>query len=310
MKPLKIVMQRYHNFCEYYMYKTLSQHEFYVVDDGSPYYGRPMLPNMHLVQLNDVPWDEIDVGFAVTYDRVEMVNKMGKPCVMHFDQMPQDFEHPDKLQPLLENTVCHYWSNEEADAWDCGNYRVINRHPIDTEIFKGYNPTKKVAITIASRAFSGWTPDLKGFPILKQAYREVPIQVIARNDKDFDNARALESEEDMIEALTTHQLYFNCAWKLDRSPLEAMGCGMPVIAIRHRNNVYKDYFNEAHGNIVYADNAEDMIAKTKELLKDPDRCKAIGNAARETIKRIWNPDLARQSWNIAFLEAMEDKGVK
>jgi hypothetical protein len=48
----------------------------------------------------------------------------------------------------------------------------------------------------------------------------------------------------MVKTLQDHQVYFNCAWKLDRSPLEAMGVGLPVVAIRGSRNVYRKYFNE------------------------------------------------------------------
>jgi glycosyltransferase involved in cell wall biosynthesis len=199
-----------------------------------------------------------------------------------------------------------YWSEEESNLWGCGT-RIVRPHPIDTDVFKGYNPTKQMAITIATRAFSGWGPDLKGYNVLKDAYPEVPIQVVARDDQDFPNAISIDSEADMVKSLQEHQLYFNCAWKLDRSPLEAMGVGMPVIAIRNGFNVYKDYFNEENGNIVYAWNIAEMISKTKELLTDKERCQKIGIKARETIKKYWSPKLSRTGWNKAFEIALSQK---
>ena len=190
--------------------------------------------------------------------------------------------------------------------WKCG-IPIVRPHPIDTSIFKDYNPTKEMAITVATRAFSGWGPELKGFHILKDAYKQTSIQVIAKEDQDFPNAKAIYSEEEMVKTLQDHQLYFNCAWKLDRSPLEAMGVGLPVIAIKTGFNVYKKYFNEENNNIVYAWNMTDMINKTKELLTDKKRCLEIGTNARETIKKFWNPELSREGWNKAFNLAIKSK---
>jgi len=174
-------------------------------------------------------------------------------------------------------------------------------------VFKGYEPTKNMAITVATRAFSGWGPELKGYNILKDAYYKLPIQVIAKEDKDFPNAKGIYSEQEMVDTLKDHQLYFNCAWKLDRSPLEAMGVGLPVIAIKTGHNVYREHFNEENNNIVYAWNTEEMIIKTKELLEDPARCKEIGDNARNTIKEFWSPELSKNGWNKAFNLAL---GVK
>jgi len=50
-----------------------------------------------------------------------------------------------------------------------------------------------------------------------------------------------------------------------------------------------------------------MIKKTKDLLEDPERCKIIGNNARNTIKEFWNPELSRNGWNKAFNLAIGGK---
>jgi glycosyltransferase involved in cell wall biosynthesis len=288
------------------MYKTLSEHTFYLVDNNIPFIGRDLPDNAKIVSWDDINWDEIDLGYAVSIERFNSVREKGKPCVFHIDQVPQSWDNPKKLNELLNGAVCFYWSEEEAEMWDAGT-KIVRPHPIDTNIFEGYNPTKEMAITVATRAFSGWGPDLKGYKILKDAYRRVPIQVIAKGDTEFDNAIGINSEKDMIDILKNHQVYFNCAWKLDRSPLEAMGVGLPIIAIKTKFNVYKKYLNEESGNIVYADDMLDMVAKTKKLLSDKLLAKEIGLRGRETIKAYWNPELSRFGWNEGFKLALEGK---
>lgn len=303
VKPLNIVMERYHDFCEFYMYQALPDHHFYVVDNNvKP--TREFPPNAEIISWDNVPWEKIDLGYAVTYDRVEAVWQHNKPCVFHIDQVPQQWDDPKKLAKLLGNTPTCYWSKEEAEMWNVG-YEIVRPHPIDIKDFKGYFPQKKSAITIATRAISGWGPDLKGYNILKDAYYRVPIQVIAKDDQDFPNARAIQTQEDMIKTLQEHQVYFNCAWKLDRSPLEAMAVGLPVVALRTAFNVYKDIFTEEKNNIVYAWNMQEMVQKTKELLEDQNRCYNIGIRGRDAIREHWSPLISRKGWEKAFQLAMK-----
>ncbi len=299
MKPLSICTERYHDFCEYYMYKDLPEHTFYIVDNNVEPKGRVFPKNAKITPWDQIPWDIIDVGYAVHYERVEAVWQHNKPCVFHIDQVPQQWDNPKKLAELLKDTPTCYWSDEEAEMWQVGT-PIVRPHPIDTNEFRGYNPTIKSAITIATRAISGWGPDLKGFNILKNAYNQIPIQVIAKGDHDFSNARSIDSEEDMIKTLQDHQVYFNCAWKLDRSPLEAMAVGEPVVALRTVFNTYKKYFNEDNNNIIYAWNVNEMIDKTKKLLEDKEKCYEIGVNARGTIREYYNPKLSAKGWNKAF----------
>lgn len=296
---MNIVMERYHDFCEYYMYKTLPEHTFYIVDNNVEPKGRTFPSNAKITPWDKIPWDIIDCGYAVQFERVKSVWEHGKPCVFHIDQVPQQWDNVKSLAELLKDIPVCYWSEEEAEMWKVGT-PIVRPHPIDSSIFQGYKPTKEMGITIATRAISGWGPDLKGYNILKDAYKEVPIQVIAKDDQDFGNAKVILSEEEMVRTLQDHQLYFNCAWKLDRSPLEAMAVGMPVVAIKTAYNVYRKYFNEENNNIVYAWNIADMITKTKELLADKERCREIGNNARETIKKYYDPKLSKDGWNKAF----------
>jgi glycosyltransferase involved in cell wall biosynthesis len=297
---MKIVTQRYHDFCEYYQYKTLSEHFFYVIDNGVKPKGRPLTINTAYISVNNIPWSEVDLGIAFNYDGVKLYKSHNVPCVFHVDQMPQPgVDDIEGRRKFTKGMVVLYWSEEEKEGWNMG-IPIVRPHPIDTEVFKGWNPLHNKAITIASRAFRGWGPDLKGYNILKEAYPRVSIQVVAYDDRDFANAIGIHSEEDMVKALQDHWVYFNCAWKLDRSPLEAMAVGMPVIAIRKPQNAYKRVINEERNNIVYANDWVDMVEKTRALLGDYERAKSIGANGRKTIQEFFSPKLASEGWNKAF----------
>jgi hypothetical protein len=281
------------------MYKSMPEHTFYVISKNDKTV-REFPFNVHVVPLSEIPWDIIDVGYAITIERFRIILEHGKPCVFHIDQVPQEWDNLKELKILIGDSPVCYWSKEESEMWQVGT-PIIRPHPIDITIFRGYKPTKEMAITIATRSFNSWGPDLKGYSILKDAYKEIPIQVIAGGEKDFPNAMELiNTEEDMIKTLQDHQVYFNCAWKLDRSPLEAMAIGLPVVDIKTEFNVYKEYFNKENNNIVYANDTADMINKTRELLADKNRCFEIGVNARGTIREYWTPALSNKGWNKAF----------
>jgi hypothetical protein len=276
----------------------LKEHNFYsVADYDTPNSGRPKADNVTFITWDKIPWDKIDLAVAVTVNKLDFFRSHNIPVIYHIDQMPCG-DDVNLVRKKTNNIVTLYWSQEEIDTWQAG-IPVLHPHPIDTNVFKGYNPTKNSSITIATRSINSWGVQMKGWYILKEAYNKVPIQVIAHGDKEFSNAKGIYSEEEMVKALTEHQLYFNCAWKLDRSPLEAMGCGMPVVAIKTKQSVYNEHFINGK-NIIYANNTSEMIKLTINMLSDINLCKRIGSEARETIKKYWNLEIARNQWNKSF----------
>lgn len=306
-----ILQQRYHDQCEWYQYRTLKDHFFYTTkQDNALFWKREKLSNIEFVYENEIPWDKIDVAIAVTPSWFETVKKHGVPAIMHIDQVPANSEMIEKWQNAVQKNVTLYWSEEERDLWQVGT-PILRPHPIDTDVFKGYDGRLPRAITIATRPVKDWGPEMKGHTILQKAYPETDIQVIAGRDTEFPNSKEIMTETEMVFHLAHLRLYFNCAFKLDRTPLEAMGTGMPVLAIRHKNNAYKNYFK--HGeNIIYAETPEEMITMAKELLQ-PDKqeyLKDIGARARETIKRYWNPIISASQWNKAFNLAIKTNGDK
>lgn len=244
-----VITERYHDFCEYYMYKALPEHTFYIIDNNVKPKGRIFPENAKITPWDKIPWDIIDVGYAVHCEVIKAIWQHNKPCVFHIDQVPQEWDNPKKLAKIIGDIPVVYWSKEEAEMWKVG-IPIVRPHPIDTEIFKGYNPTQKKAITIATRAFSSWGPALKGFYILKKAYNKLPIQVIAKDDTNFSNAKEILSEEEMVKTLQDHQVYFNCAWKLDRSPLEAMACFTEDTKIDTFSDIYKVHENNYEGDLI------------------------------------------------------------
>ncbi len=265
--------------------------------------GRPLLPNVIHVKWENIPWEKIDVAMLVGIEKVPLITKHNIPWVFHIDQMPEDQNLKRIAEVVHPNQIVLYWSQEEANAWNLGT-PVIHPHPIDIQVFKGYEPTIKSAITVATRAFNSWGLRLKGWHILHEAYYQVPIQVIAHGDHEFRNAHGIYTEKEMVEALANHQVYFNCAWKLDRSALEAAAVGMPIVAIRTEKNVYKDIFVDGV-NILYANNTKEMIELTRQLLEDQNRCYELGVRARGAIRDYWSPEESRKKWEFAFNKAIE-----
>jgi len=304
-----LLQQRYHDQCEWYQYTTLKEHFFYSVlpeGQGAPW-KRKYPDNVIFIMKKDIPWGKIDIGIATDLDFFKMLLDHNIPAVFHIDQMPPNETEKNKHIIELNGHITLYWSSEEATQWGAG-ISIIRPHPIDTNRFKGYRGILKEAITVATRPIGQWPREMKGYDILKKAYPQIPIQVIAGKDSEFPNSKQIMTEEEMIWHMANYSLYFNCGFKLDRTPLEAMAVGMPVFAIRHRFNAYKDMFNENTMNIAYFDTADKMIEGAQLYLR-PDNfymLRALGEAAQKTIKEHFNPVISISQWNKAFNLAIKN----
>jgi hypothetical protein len=307
---MNIFIEAYHTFCEDYMFKALPEHNFYRVSDKrTPWSMRTPPKNLFLFDnLEDIPWNAISLGYTVSPEMfLHITKERGVPCIFHIDQMPPDYETPFRWKEVIgSNTVTLYWSSEEAFAWEMGK-QVVHHHPIDCEFWKGYNPIIPHAITVATRPISSWGNQVKGYYILKEAYKHVPIQVVAAADPEFPlSSPMIESEEHMRATLASHSVYFNCAWKLDRTALEAMAIGLPVVAIRTPQNVYRDLF--VHGeDIIYCNTMEEMVEQTNSLIKNTYKARLIGRNARIVVCRNFTVVAANKKWNDSFALALEVK---
>ena len=87
--------------------------------------------------------------------------------------------------------------------------------------------------------------------------------------------------------------------------VEAFAHGLPVVCSRHGSmeEVVKDGISGLHFE---AGNADDLAEKVKQLLDDPERCEAMGKAARKQFLEHYGPQQ-----NLAHLERIyaEARGV-
>lgn len=304
---MNIFIEAYHTFCEWYMFNTLPLHTFHRVSDSNTPWAMRRKPD-NLILYNNIyaiPWDSIDIAYVVSPNMYNIAREKVKACIFHVDQMPPSEEFAESWRNVIsKKTITMYWSKEEAEAWNMGT-PCIHRHPIDCNFWKGYKRTIPHAITVATRPISSWGNLVKGYSILKQAYQCVPIQVVAGGDPEFPlSSPMIETEEEMRDILASHSVYFNCGWKLDRTSLEAMAIGLPVVAIKTPQNVYKDIFTNGE-DIIYCNNTEEMIEKTLWLIKDGYMAMTIGKNARMMVSRHFRPITARIQWENAFNLSLE-----
>jgi len=73
---------------------------------------------------------------------------------------------------------------------------------------------------------------------------------------------------------------------LPRVPMEAAAAGRAVVAYDVRG--VREVVNESTGTLVARGDVKAMVSSVQELLVDPDRCAALGRAARERVVEFFS----------------------
>lgn len=133
------------------------------------------------------------------------------------------------------------------------------------------------------------------FDELMQMRAQVPLKIVGDNPAISD-VRASKNWDELRSFYCRCRAYLN----FTRVPedgynlalLEAMGSGMPVIALRHPSTPIRDGEN---GFLV--DSLPEAVDRAKRLLADLELARRLGNCARETIMRQFSVERLRSHWD-------------
>ena len=309
-RNIKVLTHAFHTVIEYYWYISLPEVSFYrgdirPIDRWWGYELRPQPKNCILQSSNNY-----DLAIAHTIEGYiwlkERLNKIKCKCpiIYWFHQFPSPSEI-DKLNKIIgkkeiDSIDTVYYSKEEMEAWGFGKNKYVIKHGIDYNIFDGWVGNKKKAIAINSSKITNWG-DMKGVSFLQQM-KDLEFSPVYYSIYGGDVY--LTTEQDVLDQLQEHRIYINVAWKLDRSPLEAMSCGMPVIARRTPQFTLKEYFKDGE-NIILVDTPKDMIDSIKYMLNNYERCRIIGNNARQTIIQNFSKEQNSKDWMKVFKDIIK-----
>jgi glycosyltransferase involved in cell wall biosynthesis len=118
-----------------------------------------------------------------------------------------------------------------------------------------------------------------------------PSRLRALSGRDFLVTGAVESIEPFLAKAAVFAAPLRVAGGVIVKILQAMAAGKPVVASRCAN---AGIGAEEEGEILLADRPEDFARRVIELLKDPGRAAALGQAARRFVRERFNPARARQ----------------
>lgn len=293
---MKVLTPAFHTVVEYYWMNNLPEVDFYRTDirDMPNWWGselRPQPKNCHLDSITDY-----DIAIAHSPESyVWIKDHFNGPIIFWFHQYPDD-STLNKTQDLNlpKDIPTVYYSQEEADAWKIGTPFII-KHGIDCSLFNGWKGDVKKAVTINSSKLDGRWGEIKGFTFLQQL-KELWSPVFYHI---YGGDVYLQTEEEMLEVLRKYRLYMNFAWKLDRTPLEAMSCGMPVVARNTPQLTLKDFFKNGE-NIILVETPQEMKEVVLKLLEDQTRCLELGEAAKMTVKKYFSLEENAFGWLSLF----------
>jgi len=118
-----------------------------------------------------------------------------------------------------------------------------------------------------------------------------PSRLRALSGRDFLVTGAVESIEPFLAKAAVFAAPLRVAGGVIVKILQAMAAGKPVVASRCAN---AGIGAEEEEEILLADRPEDFARRVIELLKDPGRAAALGQAARRFVRERFNPARARQ----------------
>lgn len=132
------------------------------------------------------------------------------------------------------------------------------------------------------------------FRELEQIRRQVPVKIVGKNTEIA--TREAQNWEELRSYYSQCRAYLN----LTREPedghnlalLEAMGSGMPVIALDHCSTPIR---NGENGFLVAG--VPEAVERAKQLLADPELARRMGQCARETVARRFSPGVFQARWN-------------
>lgn len=173
-------------------------------------------------------------------------------------------------------------------------------HSIDTELFKpGSEEPKAKVLTVAhdfvnrdyALNYHGWDRITKSLP-----------RIVVGDTEGL--SKQSQSVEELVQKYQDSLVYINPSVlsPVPTSMLEAMACGCAVVStatcdipniIEHNvNGLLSNDESELRGFII-------------ELLRNPDRAKKLGLAARETIKEKFSEERFVNEWNTLFNKAVK-----
>jgi glycosyltransferase involved in cell wall biosynthesis len=217
-------------------------------------------------------------------------------------------------------TVCAQSTEEALQAGFSSRQVVQIPNGVDTTYFKVLTPVAELrAIT-----FIGRLDHLKGVYVLIEALKKLKddgvdahlnvigdgpdrdkLQNLSRDVGVNDSISFCGAVEEIIPYLQKSTLFVlpSLSEGLSNVLLEAMACGLPIIATRVGGNI--DLIRDGeNGLLVEPENSEQLSAAIKKILQDKDLAQKLGMEARKTAEEKFSMEIITNNYVSLYQELM------
>lgn len=284
-------------------------HTFYLpIKPGRPegYGGRieGMPPNVHEVaseEVKDLPLDcvvfQSRKNYEVDQDEILSPSQQRLPRIYLEHDPPR--EHPTDTGHFVDDPevlLVHVTGFNDL-MWDSGRTptRVIEHAVVVPDAIRYIGELERGVVVINNLALRGRR---LGKDVFERVRREIPLDLYGINYQEMDGQDSLGHPE-LFEVMARYRFFFNPIryTSLGLAVCEAMTIGLPIVGLATTEMVTV-IENDVSG---YIDTSVDrLIVRMRELLKDPETARRLGQGAQQHAKRRFNVQRFAADWNAAY----------
>lgn len=204
--------------------------------------------------------------------------------------------------PLIARTTPVFVSPMKQRSW--GLDGVLIPPGVPAEEYGGY--TGQLAQVLHVGNLKRELASVNGMAELQTAVAGLPFTLVGLNPT-IPGAGLSHGWDDLKSKFRSHRVYIHTT----RAPfedgynlgmLEAMATGMPVVTLAHESSPIVDRVNGIVGQT-----ARELSVGLLELLEDPDRAKALGAQARDTVRTRFSLEAFVHRWTAVLNSLRGDR---
>ena len=300
-----ILTHPFHNAIEYYWLNLFPECKFYFwVPGGKRPEGMGMRQHPpNYIEVDTIP-EGIDFTVSHTQDYCEKFTSLDFPHIHWFHHLPYASGALSYFKAQSTIPVAVYLTPEARNLWRVGGEQVVCRHPIDVKRFQRWQGNIPRALMVASMPMKWWGVK-KGLHIFQRVVESgIPMKLVGyNNEADWPQCEPefVDSEERMIEIYRDYRVYCCTSPQVERSPLEALAAGMPVVMRRHEFNTL---FDELHTTVPFVEGTAAFVNMVKKYVDWNQDCREIQEEKyleqRHIINYYFSPEAVSACWQDAF----------
>lgn len=233
----------------------------------------------------------------------QLSHYLGAPLISLEHTLPMDSWSIQQLESMrnMEGDINVFISEYSREQWGWSeNDALVVHHGIDTDLF---NPGNKQRENRCLSVVNDWVNRdyFCGYRIWKNATKNLPVYVLGDTPGLSKPAKDIN---ELVEAYQSSRIFINTSTvsPIPTALLEAMSCGCACVSTA-TCMIPEIIENGVNGLI--SNDPQELRGYIELLLKDENKAKEMGEAARQTILNKFGLEHFTTNWNVIFDKAME-----